>query len=166
MLSIVGGASLVFRYLVGMAADRSGRPGRLLIPSQLLALAGMSLMAATVVYGWPVWLLVLAALLFGGGFGAVQNESLLAMFQRTPRSKLSEASAVWNIFFDTGTGLGSVVFGAVASMFLFSGAFGAGAAVIALGLVVTGADRILGIRRGRVTPISSSRPRFQRPGQK
>ena len=161
MLSIVGGASLVFRYLVGMAADRSGQPGRLLVPSQLLALAGMALMTATVVFGWSVWLLVLAALLFGGGFGAVQNESLLAMFQRTPRSKLSEASAVWNIFYDTGTGLGSVVFGAVASMFLFSGAFGAGAAVIVLGLVITVADRILGIRRGRVTPISFARPRRQ-----
>lgn len=161
MLSIVGAASLVFRYLVGVAADRSGQPGRLLIPSQLLALSGMALMTATVVFGWPVWLLVLAALVFGGGFGAVQNESLLTMFQRTPRSKLSEASAVWNIFFDAGTGLGSVLFGAVASVFLFSGAFGAGAAVIVFGLFITGADQILGIRRGRVTPVSFGRPRRQ-----
>lgn len=163
MLSIVGGASLAFRYLVGVAADRSGQPGRLLIPSQLLALAGMALMTAAVTYEWPVALLVLAAVCFGGGFGAVQNESLLTMFQRTPRPRLSEVSAVWNIFYDAGTGLGSVLFGAVASLFFFAGAFGAGTVVIALGVLITTADRIWGLRRGGAIQVAGTRPRRSNP---
>ena len=34
MLSIVGGAAMIFRYLAGMVADRVGTPGRLYIPSR------------------------------------------------------------------------------------------------------------------------------------
>ena len=30
------------------------------------------------------------------------------MFDRLPRERVSEASAIWNIFYDGGTGLGSV----------------------------------------------------------
>ena len=147
ILSVTSGASMVFRYLVGLAADRSGEPGRLIIPFQVLALLGMVLIASILHYQWSVWLLVPAALMFGGGFGAVQNEALLAMFHRLPRSKVSEASAVWNIFYDSGTGVGSVVFGAIVAAAAYATGFGAAAAVIAVGIVATLLDRWLGQRR-------------------
>ncbi|AIT61416.1 MFS transporter [Corynebacterium doosanense] len=160
MLSIVGGSAMVPRYLAGVIADRTGQPGGLIIYAQVAGLAGMALMAATVAWGWPVWLLVVAAVLFGGGFGAVQNEALLSMFQRLPRSKVSQASAVWNIFYDAGTGIGSVVYGAIVAAWYYSGAFTAGALIIVVGIALTVADRIVG--RHRVSEYDNIRTRLQR----
>lgn len=97
--------------------------------------------------------------MFGGGFGAVQNEALLSMFYRLPRSKVSEASAVWNMAFDAGTGLGSFIFGAVAAQLAYSGAFGAGALVVALGLAVTLSDAVMG--RHRITEHDNMRARLR-----
>lgn len=159
MLSIVGGASMISRYLAGVIADRTGEPGGLIIYAQIAGLAGMALMAATVAGGWPVWLLVVAAILFGAGFGAVQNEALLSMFQRLPRTKISQASAVWNIFYDAGTGMGSVVYGAIVAAWYYSGAFTAGALIIVVGIVLTVADRIVG--RHRVSEHDNIRTRLQ-----
>lgn len=160
ILSIVGGASMVFRYISGIIADRRGEPGDLMIPAQLLALAGVSLMAAVLNFEWSVWLLVLAAVAFGGAFGSVQNEALLSMFHRLPRSKVSEASAVWNIFYDMGTGLGSVVYGALVATLFYEGAFGAGAIVIAGGIFMTLLDHYIG--RHRVTEFDNIKTRLQR----
>ncbi|AWB81612.1 MFS transporter [Corynebacterium yudongzhengii] len=160
MLSFIGGASMVARYVAGIIADRRGEPGSLMVYSQLTGLVGVGLMAATLYFELSVWLLVIAALLFGASFGAVQNESLLSMFHRLPRSRVSEASAVWNIFYDSGTGLGSVVYGALVTGTMFAGAFGAGAAVIAVGIAMTVADLILG--RNRVTEFDNIRTRLQR----
>lgn len=160
VLSIVGGASMVFRYVVGIIADRRGEPGGMMIPAQILGLAGVALMAAVLWLDWSVWLLVIAAVMFGGSFGAVQNESLLSMFHRLPRSKVSEASAVWNIFYDAGTGLGSVVYGTLVTGMFYAGAFAAGAGVIALGIVMTLADHIVG--RHRVTEYDHIKTRLQR----
>lgn len=160
MLSIVGGAGMISRYLAGVIADKTGQPGGLIIYAQVSGLLGMVLMALTVANGWSVWLLVLAAVLFGTGFGAVQNESLLSMFQRLPRSKVSEASAVWNIAYDSGTGLGSVVYGAVVAAWYYSGAFTAGALIIVVGIALTVADRIVG--NHRVSEYDNIRTRLQR----
>lgn len=159
ILSVVGGSSMVFRYLAGLSADRSGEPGRLTIPFQVLALLGTLLIGATLYYGWPVWLLLLAAIMFGGGFGAVQNESLLTMFHRLPRSKVSEASAVWNIFYDSGTGVGSVVFGAIVAATAYSAGFAAAALVIAAGILASVIDRWLG--RNRVTEYDNLSTRLR-----
>lgn len=168
MLSITGGASMVSRYVVGVIADRTGQPGGLMIYAQLSGLLGMGLMALTVAGGWSVWLLVVAAVLFGAAFGAVQNESLLSMFHRLPRSKVSQASAVWNIFYDAGTGLGSVVYGAIVATWYYSGAFTAGTLIIAVGIVMTLADWVMG--RNRVTEYDNIRTRLKqvrvRPGSR
>ncbi len=159
MLSITGGSSMVFRYLAGIVADKRGVPGTTMIPAQVIGFAGMALMALVVANDWSVWLLILAGVMFGGGFGAVQNEALLSMFYRLPRSKVSEASAVWNMSFDSGTGLGSFIFGAVAAQLAYSGAFGAGALVVALGVAVTVADAVIG--RHRITEYGNIRARLR-----
>ena len=102
-----------------------------MIPGQLMGFGGVALMALVIANGWSVWWLVLAGVLFGGGFGMVQNEALLEMFQRLPRTKVSEASAVWNMSYDAGTGIGSFVLGFVAARAAYSGAYTVAAAIVA-----------------------------------
>ena len=103
--------------------------------------------------------MVLAALLYGLGFGAVQNEALTMMFYRLPRSKTSEAAAIWNVAYDGGTGLGSTFYGMLLTTMAFSPMFGISAAVIMIGLVVTLLDRQLG--RHRVVEVNNLAARLQ-----
>ncbi|MEJ6012607.1 MFS transporter [Corynebacterium sp. H127] len=159
VLSIVGAAQMVFRYLAGVVADRRGEAGRVMAPALFAGAAGLALMSATVLNDWPVWWLFVAAILYGGGFGAVQNEALLMMFTRLPRNRVSEASALWNIAFDSGTGIGSFALGLVATAFAYSGAFATAAGLMLLGLVATVLDSFLG--RHRITESGNIRARLR-----
>lgn len=159
MLSIIGGAAMVLRYFSGVVADRAGHAGVTMLPGQAMGFAGVALMALVIANGWSVWWLVLAGVLFGGGFGMVQNEALLEMFQRLPRTKVSEASAVWNMSYDAGTGIGSVVLGFVAARAAYSGAYAVAAGLVALGILATLADRYLGAHR--VTDHDNIRTRLR-----
>ena len=160
MLSIVGGAAMVSRYFAGSAADRFGEAGRLYIPGQLTSFAGMALMAGAIVAGWSVWWLVVAAALFGLGFGVVQQEALLSMFQRLPRSRSSEASALWNISDDGGTCAGSIIFAGVVASAGYAGGYAAGAAVIVIGVALTSLDRFAG--KHRVSEYDNIKTRLKR----
>lgn len=159
ILAMVSGAMMVFRFVSGWVADRKGMPGTTMIPGQIAALLGVALMAAVIEWSWSVWLLVLAGILFGGAFGMVQNESLLSMFFRLPRSRVSDASTYWNMSYDAGTGIGSTLLGAVAGVFFYSGAFAMGGLFIAGGLLITVADTIIG--RHRITEHSNMRARLR-----
>ncbi|MCG7234719.1 MFS transporter [Corynebacterium sp. ACRQM] len=160
MLSIVGGAAMIFRYFAGVAADRTGTPGSLYIPSQIMAIIGVGTISLTLFMESSIWWLVLGAVLFGGAFGIAQNEALLSMFDRLPRERVSEASAIWNIFYDSGTGLGSTLLGAMVAGYGYDGAFGAGVAILIAGLLLTTADFILG--RTRVSETNDIRTRLRR----
>lgn len=160
LLSIVGGAAMVMRYVAGIIADRRGTPGVTMIPAQIAALVGVGLMALTLANGWSVWWLVVAGLFFGGAFGMVQNEALLSMFHRLPRTKVSEASAWWNISFDAGTGIGSFILGAVAAQAAYSGAYGVGAGIVAVGIIFTLADQFVGAHR--IAEHHNTRARLRR----
>ncbi len=159
ILPITGGSSMVFRYLSGVIADRRGVPGTTMIPAQIIGFLGVVLITVTIFQGWSVWLLIIGAVMFGGAFGMVQNEALLSMFFRLPRTRVSEASAIWNIAFDSGTGIGSFLLGIVAASLAYSGAFGSGAVVILFGIVLTTADRIIG--RHRITEYNNTRARLR-----
>ncbi|WP_300907332.1 MFS transporter [Corynebacterium stationis] len=160
MLSIVGGSAMVSRYFAGSAADRFGEAGRLYIPGQLTSFVGMALMAAVILAGWSVWWLVVAAALFGIGFGVVQQEALLSMFQRLPRTRSSEASALWNISYDGGTGVGSIVFAGVVAGAGYAGGYAAGAVVILIGVGLTSLDHLVG--KHRVTEYDNIKTRLKR----
>lgn len=150
MLGIVGGASMMSRYVAGRIADRSGRPGQLMGPGLAVGIGGMALLAAGLSLGWSVWTLVGGAIVFGLAFGVVQNEALLAMFARVQRGQLSEASAVWNSFYDGGTGIGSVILAAFVTGTAtadYAKAFWAGAALVAGGLAMALLDAYLGAHR-------------------
>jgi predicted MFS family arabinose efflux permease len=77
------------------------------------------------------------ALLFGAGFGTLQNTSLLLIMQRVPKAEYGLGSTLWNLAFDAGTGAGAFVLGFVVGVAGFSWAFFlcAGLLVTALGLI-------------------------------
>lgn len=153
MLSVLNFAAMCSRYFAGRVMDRRGYPGTVIIPFQVLAALGVFIMALILAMDLPVWTMVIGALCYGAGFGAVQNEALTLMFYRLPRHKTSEASAIWNIAFDGGTGLGSTMYGALLVTVAYAPMFGIAAAVITLGIGVTILDRQLG--RHRVVEVNN-----------
>lgn len=147
ILAVVNLAVMGARIFTGVVADRRGEPGTLMIPFQIAAAVGMFGFAACLAASaHPVWLVV-SAVFFGAGFGAVQNESLLSMFYRLPQSKVSHASAVWNVGFDGGQGVGSFLFGGLIAGIGAAGAFALSGMVVVAGIVMTTADWIVGKRR-------------------
>ncbi len=58
-------------------------------------------------------LALLGAAVFGAGFGAVQNITLVVMFEQT---ESGPASTAWNIAYDAGQGLGSIGFGILVTL--------------------------------------------------
>ncbi|WP_145237087.1 MFS transporter [Prescottella equi] len=112
-LSASAGAMLVGRYGAGVIADRIGA-GRTLVPALVLAAAGMGLLALSVAGIGGDGALVVGAMAFGAGFGAVQNEALLTLLASAGPDRVGAASAAWNIAYDGGTGIGALVLGVVA----------------------------------------------------
>ncbi len=111
-LLLFGATGAVTRWRAGMLADRVGV--RLLLPlAVVLAAAGMVAVAAGLVAG-DAWVLVGAAV-FGMGFGAVQNLTLLSSFIRAGESGTTAASAMWNASFDAGTATGALALGLLAA---------------------------------------------------
>src|SRR3712207_9525084 len=68
-------------------------------------------------------LLLGGALLFGGGFGLLQSSTLLLTMQRVAEDERGLGSALWNVSFDAGTGVGALLFGFLIGGRGFSGAF-------------------------------------------
>ncbi|MGW1206958.1 MFS transporter [Streptomyces cyaneofuscatus] len=94
------------RWGAGWWGDRHGSSS-LLLPAVLavaLGTAGLVRLESPVV-------VIVSMVLFGAGFGAVQNVTLATMFERVPRSGFGRVSVVWNLAFDAGMGLGAVGFG-------------------------------------------------------
>ncbi|SDL81541.1 Predicted arabinose efflux permease, MFS family [Corynebacterium mycetoides] len=175
LLAVLNLAAMISRYYAGIVLDRRGIPGTVLIPFQIYAAAGILLIAVVLWQEASVWWLVVAAFLYGAGFGAVQNESLTLLFYRLPKSKASEASAMWNISFDGGTGVGSTVYGMMLASMTMAPMFGVAGAVVSVGVVITVADYALGRHRVaevnnlavRLKSVQSPRTytRFKRPGR-
>ena len=129
-LLLLGIASTFFRWWAGRFGDRRD-PRLLLAPGLLCGALGM---AALSLEGF---VLLGGALLFGAGFGTLQNTSLLLIMQRVPKAEYGLGSTLWNLAFDAGTGAGAFVFGFVVGAAGFSWAFFlcAGLLVAALGLI-------------------------------
>jgi predicted MFS family arabinose efflux permease len=84
----------------------------------------MALVAWSVAGSEPrVGAFLVAMLLLGLCYGALQNLTLLISFTAVSRRHHNLASAVWNVGFDAGTALGSVAVGVIAELTSFSTAF-------------------------------------------
>ena len=154
LLAMSGGA-LVGRVATGFLVDRLGLRGRLVGPGSVVAAVGTGLQAFAMVGGGVgggvgAVPLFVGATLVGLGFGAVQNDSLTALFAAYGPTRYGTASAAWNIAYDAGTGVGAVGIGALADPFGFRAAFGVAAVLCLAGTIRPGrrsADR--GRRRPR-----------------
>ena len=106
VLLVFAVTAAVGRWRVGRAADRAGT-GLLLPGTVVLGVVGRS--------GFANSRSLAGAAVFGIAYGAVQNLTLVAAFARAGGRGVSTVSAVWNAAFDTGTGIGAVVVGALAA---------------------------------------------------
>jgi MFS family permease len=98
-------AATLTRWQAGRHGDRYGH-ARLLIPALTVAAAGM---AAMMVLGSPV-VIFAGMVLFGAGFGVIENATFALLIEHLPEAK---ASALWNLAYDTGYGAGPAVFGLI-----------------------------------------------------
>ncbi|TDD88487.1 MFS transporter [Actinomadura darangshiensis] len=125
-------AATLTRWWAGRAGDRYGA-GRLLPPAVVVAASGIALLFLV-----PDTAAVFAAmLLFGCGFGVVQNASIAVMFERAPASGYGTVSALWNVGYDGGMGVGGAAFGVAAAQTGYPAAFALTAAVMLLALPLT-----------------------------
>jgi MFS family permease len=129
-------AATLTRYLIGRYTDRRG-PARLIIPGLVTASAGMMILALTSV---PA-AVIAGSLVFGIGFGVSQNATLSLMYARVPESGYAAVSAVWNIAYDAGMGLGAVGFGLLAAGTGYPAAFAITAAAMLIALAPALRDR-------------------------
>lgn len=118
------------RWLAGRLGDRHGQD-RLVIPA--LVASGLGVMALVLADNSA--LVLTGMLVFGAGFGTLQNASLSLMFERVPKSGYDTASALWNLAYDAGYGIGAVAFGVLAVQTGYAMAFALTAAVILAAIV-------------------------------
>lgn len=118
------------RLGVGAISDTIG-PGRMVLPAVVAGALGMAGVSAVVGSG-PQTVAPIAALAYGIGFGAVQNETLVVMLRRGGPAGHGLASTVWNMAYDGGAGVGAVVLGVVVAMASHEAAFAVSAVLIAI----------------------------------
>jgi predicted MFS family arabinose efflux permease len=129
-------AATVTRWWAGRHGDRHGS-AKLLIPALLVAAAGL---LAEAMLGSPI-AVILGMIVFGAGFGVAQNSSLILMFERVPPSGYDTASALWNLAYDAGLGVGGAGFGVLAAQTGYSAAFACTAVLMLVALVPALRDR-------------------------
>lgn len=121
-------ALVIGRWRAGPWADRMGA-ARGVLPSVLITGVAMATVALASAAFPP--LALLGAFGVGIGFGALQNVTLVLMFQRAASRS---ASTAWNIALDAGTGLGSLGFGLLIEPAGYASTF-----IIAAGLLLASA---------------------------
>jgi MFS family permease len=95
------------RWQAGRHGDKYGH-ARLLIPALTVAALGL---AAMIWLASPV-LILASMVLFGAGFGVIENATFALMIEQLPETK---ASTLWNLAYDAGYGAGPAVFGLFAA---------------------------------------------------
>lgn len=110
----------ISRWRIGSLADRYGL-APFLWPLVLITVIGLALTALAVTNpgDTQVFLFMGAMALVGISYGGLQNLTLLLALSVARRNEYASASAVWNVGFDSGMGLGSVLVGAIAAGYSF-----------------------------------------------
>ncbi len=120
-LFLMGLSAALSRWRIGVFADRYGAQ-RYLVPMVPLTGVGMALMSWSVADSDRVRVVafLVAMLLIGLCYGALQNLTLLISFAVVSRRHHNLASSVWNVGFDAGTAMGSVAVGIIAELTSFA----------------------------------------------
>jgi MFS family permease len=129
-------AATATRWIAGRLGDRHG-PARLLVPGLVAAAAGMAAIAWT---GTPS-AVIGGALVFGAGFGVLQNATLTLMYARVPAGGESAVSAIWNAAYDLGMAAGALGAGLLIGSAGYPATFALTAVVILPALLVARRDR-------------------------
>ncbi len=125
------------RWQAGKRGDRYGH-ARLLVPALAVAALGM---AAMMVPGSPV-VLFTGMVLFGAGFGVIENATFALLIEQLPEAR---ASALWNFSYDAGYGAGPAAFGLICVRTGYPLAFALTSALIVVAVPVA-------VRESRVAP--------------
>ena len=80
-------------------------------------------------------------ILFGAGFGATQNVTLALMMDRSQPHEYGRTSALWNLAYDGGFGVGAIGLGLLIGPVGYVTGFAITAAVLVAALVPAWADR-------------------------
>lgn len=104
-------AATASRWFAGRRADQRGAAG-LVMPGLVVSAAGILVVALT---GVPV-AVVMGAAVFGASFGITQSATITLMYSQVPASGYGTVSALWNVAYDAGMGIGAVGFGTVAGL--------------------------------------------------
>jgi MFS family permease len=129
-------AATLTRWWAGRVADRHGA-ARLLVPGLAVTAVGVF---ALVVPSSPVAVLV-GTLLFGAGFGVTQTATMSLMLARVSPSGYGTVSALWNLGYDGGWGVGAAACGLVAAQASYPVAFGLTAVIVLIATVPARRDR-------------------------
>lgn len=122
-------AATAGRYGAGRLGDRHGH-ARLVGPG--LAVTGLGMVLLIAVDRPPV--LVVAMAVFGIGFGIMQSATYAVMVGRAPAGGHGAVSALWNLAYDLGYGLGPLAFAAVVGTSGYAAAFALTGLVLLAGL--------------------------------
>ena len=109
-------AATLSRWQAGQHGDRYGH-ARLLIPALAVAALGMATMLSL---SSPAMIFT-GMVLFGAGFGVIENATFALLIEQLPEAK---ASALWNFAYDAGYGAGPAAFGLICVRTGYPAAFG------------------------------------------
>ncbi|HEU5438418.1 MAG TPA: MFS transporter [Ktedonobacterales bacterium] len=140
-------AATLTRWWAGRYGDRHGS-GTLLMPGILVAGIGM---LGLIVADNPA-VVVAGMVLFGAGFGVTQNASLMLLFERVSTSGYGAVSALWNLAYDAGLGVGAAGFGVLAAQTGYPPAFALVAVLVLAALVPAWRERPARRSYGAVAP--------------
>ncbi|MDX3189986.1 MFS transporter [Streptomyces sp. MN03-5084-2B] len=129
-------AATAARWVAGRIGDRHG-PAWLLTPGLLLCAAGMAGIAFTTTPAAVIG----GALVFGAGFGALQNATLSLMYARVPAGGESAVSAIWNAAYDLGMAAGALGAGLLIGSAGYPTTFALTAVVVLPALLLARRDR-------------------------
>ncbi|WP_031405511.1 MFS transporter [Geobacillus vulcani] len=124
-------ALMVTRTFAGQLYDRKGHRA-VFLPGAGLILLAMLLLA------WlpGEWALLLAAVLYGFGFGMVQPGLQAWSVERAPAHRKGMANATFFSFFDLGVGVGAMVFGQISHWFGYPSIYLAASGSVLLSMLV------------------------------
>jgi MFS family permease len=113
------------RWAAGRLGDRRGSH-RQLVPGVLATALGTAALA------WldSPYAVLVGAGLFGLGFGITQNVTLALMFERVEQVHFGRVSALWNLAYDAGMGIGAMGIGLLIGVTGYAVGFAVAAAVV------------------------------------
>lgn len=133
---------LIVRPISGRIFDKKG-PFPILVPGAIIVVASLVILS----YVESLPLLIVSALLYGLGFGAIQPTTQAWILRETPPEKHSTANSLYYNSIDFGVAIGSMVLGVIASATNYSIMYRYSAGVMILFLIVYLTSHILSKKR-------------------